>query len=318
MKFKQFLKLVEIQTKVASMMPLLVGTLVSIYFYGHFSVVNFFLMLTSLLCIDMATTAINNYMDYQKAIHTTGYGYNGHNAIVKEQLSINTVRGVILLLIIVGTLLGIGLFLNTDWLVLFIGAVSFIIGIGYTFGPMPISRTPFGEIVSGVVMGLGILFLAVYIHLPNPDWILLEWTTGGTVNISLKWFEFFRLAYIAMPLVIGIGNIMFANNICDMEEDWKNHRYTLPLSLGKPLSLSLFGLAYLGIYVLLAVGALTKLLPMGVLLVFLTLPIVYKQTVAFMEAPVKQINFVNAVKNFVLINLAYAISWAVMIGVGSL
>ena len=313
MKMKSFLKLVEIQTKVASMIPLAVGTLVSIYFYGYFNLINFSLMFLSLLCIDMATTAINNYTDYQKAIHTAGYGYNGHNAIVSEKLPINQVRGVIIVLIGLGTVFGLLLFLNTDWLVLMAGAVSFVIGISYTFGPMPISRTPFGEIVSGVVMGLGILFLAVYIHLPNPDWLLVELTSEGRLILDFKWFDFFRLAYIAMPLIIGIGNIMFANNICDMEEDWKNHRYTLPLSLGKPLSLALFGLAYGAGYVLVALGLAMKLLPLGTGLIFITLPLVYKQTAEFIKMPVKQINFINAVKNFVIMNLAYGLGWGLMI-----
>lgn len=313
MKLSSFLRLVEIQTKVASMLPLAVGTLVSIYFYGHFNTVNFLLMLSALLCIDMATTAINNYMDYQKAIHTTGYGYNGHNAIVKDQLDIRTVRAVILSLIGLGTLLGIGLFLNTDGLVLMIGAISFVIGIGYTFGPMPISRTPFGEVVSGVVMGFGILFLAVYIHLPNPEWVLIQFGSAGQMTIQLHWFEIFRLVYIAMPLVIGIGNIMFANNICDMEEDWKNHRYTLPLSLGKEWSLKFFAGAYGLAYCLVLLGIITKLLPLGTGLIYLSAPLVYRQTKAFINQPVKQLTFVNAVKNFVIMNAAYAFAWLVLI-----
>lgn len=313
MKLQPFLKLVEIQTKVASVIPFAVGTLVSVYLYGQFNGLNFLLMLASLLCIDMATTAINNYMDYQKALHTEGYGYNGHNAIVRDNLDIRSVQRVIMGLLTFATLFGLLLFFYTDWLVLLAGVMSFAVGVGYTFGPMPISRTPFGEVVSGTVMGFGILFLAVYIHLPSPEWVLVSWNMAGRLFIELNLFEFARLFVIAVPLMVGIGDIMLANNICDMEEDWKNHRYTLPLSIGKRPALWLFGASYVGVYLVILVGVLVQWLPIGTLLIFLSLPIVYKQTLDFVKQPIKQLNFVNAVKNFVVINVCYGLSWLIMI-----
>lgn len=313
MKFTSFLKLVEIQTKVASVIPFTLGTLVSIYLYGHFNLVAFCLMLGSLLCIDMATTAINNYVDYRKAIHTTGYGYTGHNAIVKDQLNIRQVQAVILTLLGMAVLFGLGLVYVTDWLVLFIGALAFVIGVSYTYGPVPISRTPFGEVISGVTMGYGIVFLAAYIHLEDPKWLLVAFQDGGQMVVNLAWFEFLRLFVIALPIVIGIGNIMFANNICDREEDWKNHRYTLALSLGLPWSIRLFVSAYVFAYISIVGGIVFGILPVTNLLALLTVPLVYKQTKALVVNPVKQLTFVNAVKNFVLISTSICLSWAIAI-----
>ena len=65
---KAFLKLVEIQTKLASQLPLLLGTGYVLYAYETFSIRNFVFMFLSLLTFDMATTAINNYMDFKKSI----------------------------------------------------------------------------------------------------------------------------------------------------------------------------------------------------------------------------------------------------------
>ncbi len=309
MNIKSFFKLVEIQTKVASQVPLVVGTLVALYYYGSFDLVNFLLMWSSLLCIDMATTAINNYMDYEKALHTEGYGYNGHNAIVRDKLNIQSVKGVIVGLLVIATALGLLLFLRTDWLVLVIGAIAFLIGIGYTYGPMPISRTPFGEIVSGLTMGFGILFLAVYIQVLDPSWLMVNLGLDGHLLIDINLFEFARLLLISMPFVIGIGDIMFANNICDMEEDWKNHRYTLPISLGKTWSLKLFGASYGIIYILIVLNIAIGLTPSWTGLTLITIPIVYKQTKQLILEPVKEKNFANAVKNFLLINGCYALTW---------
>ena len=75
MKLKSFLKLVEIQTKAASMVPFALGTFWALYRYDEFNLTNFLLMFVSLLCFDMATTAVNNYMDYKKARKVYGYNY---------------------------------------------------------------------------------------------------------------------------------------------------------------------------------------------------------------------------------------------------
>ena len=144
MGLKSFLKLVEIKTKAASMTPFLLGTVFVLYRYQKFNWVNFLLMLVSLLCFDMATTAINNYLDYKKARKTEGFGYEEHNAIVRDNLSEFSVLTVIVILLILAVGFGILLFLNTSPVVLILGIISFSVGILYTFGPVPISRMPLG------------------------------------------------------------------------------------------------------------------------------------------------------------------------------
>ena len=43
----------------------------------------------------------------------------------------------------------------------------------------------------------------------------------------------------------GIANIMLANNICDVEEDIINNRFTLPYYLGKKNAFNLFKISIL-------------------------------------------------------------------------
>ncbi len=42
---------------------------------------------------------------------------------------------------------------------------------------------------------------------------------------------------ISLPLVCTIANIMLSNNICDLETDITNHRYTLVYYIGKKQAL---------------------------------------------------------------------------------
>ncbi len=160
-----FLKLVEIQTKVASVIPYMVGTAFALYKFDNFNTRQAVLLFLSMIIFDMTVTAINNYVDYTKAIKKEGFGYEEHNAITKYGLKPKTVLAIIIVMLILSSVLGIILFLNTNIIILLVGLVCFAIGIFYSFGPIPISRTPFGEIFSGITMGFFITFLAVYIHI---------------------------------------------------------------------------------------------------------------------------------------------------------
>ena len=107
-----------------------------------------------MLVFDLATTAINNYMDYEKA-HSEIYKYE-ENVIGRTGISPKLVRNMILGMIAFVLVIGILLTLRTGWLLLLMGMICCFIGIFYTFGPIPLSRMPLGEIFSGFTMGLGI------------------------------------------------------------------------------------------------------------------------------------------------------------------
>ena len=297
---KAFFRLVEIQTKLASQLPLLLGTGYVLYSYNTFRPLNFLFMFLSLLAFDMATTAINNYYDYKKSIKTTGYGYEQHNAIVYFSMKENYVRAIIFLLLALAAIFGMLLYLETSILVLILGVVSFAIGIAYSFGPVPISRTPFGELLSGGVMGFVIPFLAIYIHLYDTDLFLLSYEKG-MMNLSLDVPFIARVFLLTIPPMVCIANIMLANNICDMEEDIVNKRYTLPLYLGKEKALKLFrGLYYIAFGSILTMIIL-KVLPLIGLLAMISLLPIQKNINAFYKEQQKSTTFALAVKNLLIL-----------------
>lgn len=268
MTVKSFFKLVEIQTKVASFFPFVLGTIYAIYRFGTFRPLVFFLMLVSLLCIDMTTTAINNYMDYKKAVKRHGFGYEHHNAIVRDRLQERYVVITIFVLLILAVFFGVLLVWQTDWIVLLLGAISFIAGILYSFGPIPISRTPYGEIFSGGFMGLIIPFIAAYIHIPAGG--LLELSASPLqLTLLLEWRELLFLFLITWPAAVGIANIMLANNICDLEDDLANQRHTLPSFLGVKQSVLVFRLAYYSAYTAIAGLVILHVLSWPVIVFFL-------------------------------------------------
>lgn len=307
MKLSSFLKLVEIQTKTASLMPFLLGIAYTYYRYEAIRPINLAIFFVSLICIDMATTAINNFMDYKRAKKREGYNYEIHNAIVRDQLSTPKVLTVIAFLLTVTIVAGIFLVMRTDLIILLVGMVAFGIGVLYSFGPLPISSTPFSELVSGIMMGGFIFFVTIYcqiydrgiIYFALNDWQLI-------LNLNLP--ELFAILFTCVPLILLIANIMLTNNICDMKDDYENHRYTLPFFIGKPNSLILFSAIHYLAYAFILISIILGFLPVITALTFFTIIPVRLGIKTFMKEQYKESTFIISVKHFMLISGVYLMS----------
>lgn len=315
MTFKSFLSLVEIRTKLASMIPFFIGSVYVVFRFHEFQVTHFLLMLISLLSFDMFTTAMNNYYDFKKASKKEGYGYQEHNAIVKFGLKESTVVALIISLFVTAVGTGIWLVMSTGIVVFLIGGLSFCIGILYSFGPIPISRMPLGELFSGLFMGFVIIFVSTFIHVGDKLVTLAFNQQNLTVHIDMV--EVLLIFLISIPAILGIANIMLANNICDMDEDIENKRYTLPVYIGKSHALILFRFIYYASFLDLIVLLFLKVNPLIVVLVLLTLIPIRKNINLFMKRQTKQHTFGLAVQNFLITNMAriLALSVAIVMGV---
>ncbi|OME09123.1 1,4-dihydroxy-2-naphthoate polyprenyltransferase [Paenibacillus odorifer] len=302
MNIKSFLRFVELPTKVASIIPFLMGTLYALYRFEDFYVLRFGLMFVSLLSFDMATTAINNYYDFKKASKTHGYGYETHNPIVHFKLKERTVVATIVILLALAAGGGIALVTQTGLLVFLLGGLSFLIGILYSFGPIPISRMPLGELFSGLFMGFVIIFISAYIH--TDEHVVLLLLQNGWVSLNINIVEVLYLFWFSVPAILGIAGIMLANNICDIDEDVENRRYTLPVYIGRRKALMLFKYLYYVSYLDLVVLLILGINPILVLLILLTLIPLRRNIALFTEKQEKASTFILAVKNFVLMNLA--------------
>lgn len=304
MGITSFFKLVEIQTKVASVIPYILGTVFALYKFDNFNAKEAVLFFLSMIVFDMTTTAINNYVDYTKAIKKEGFGYEEHNAITKYGLKPKRVLAIIISMLIISATLGIMLFLNTDIAILIIGVVCFGIGIFYSFGPIPISRTPFGEIFSGLTMGFFITFLAVYIHIFDQGVLninISNWNLSVLIDIKM----IMSIFIITIPAITGISNIMLANNICDVDDDFVNRRFTLPIYIGKEKALKLFrALYYIG-FIGIVVGVVLRILPIVSILALVAIKPVNANIKRFFELQTKKDTFILAVKNFVITNVIY-------------
>lgn len=297
MTARVFFDLVEIKTKLASLFPFMIGTLFTVYYFHMFDFVNTLIFFCSMLIFDMTTTAINNLMDYQKA---KADGYKKEvNIIGQAQISEKLVITLIFTMLATASLLGILLVFRTSILLLFMGGLCFLIGIFYTFGPVPISRMPLGEAVSGITMGFGIFFLSVFVN--TESGLLLDLIYQfPDFNVTGNSLLLIVLLFVSLPLVFLIANIMLANNLCDLEQDISNHRYTLPYYIGKKRGIQLFNILVYASYIVIVVAVLSTLLHPILLLILLTLFPIRKNLQQFNRAQIKEKTFVIAIKNLVL------------------
>lgn len=290
-----FLEFVEIKTKLASLFPFVLGTLFTLYHFGSINALNTILFFIAMVVFDMATTAINNTMDYVKAKNLVYR--DEENILGKAGISVKQAAKIIVSMIAFAALLGLILTARTD--LLLIGALCFAIGILYTFGPFPISRMPLGEVASGLTMGFGIFFIAVFVNVP----------AGTLASLLLQWPNFTLAGSIAnlliillqsAPLVFSIANIMLANNICDYETDISNHRYTLTFYIGKPVAVRLYAWLYYGAFAATTLSVLFGIYPVWMLFIWAIFPIVQRNINRFKAKQDKATTFDLAIKNLIL------------------
>lgn len=306
MSLRVFLEVVEIKTKVASVFPFLAGLLFSMSYFHQVDWVSTVIFFIGMIVFDMATTAINNYMDFKKA--KSQVYKNEENVIGREAVDPDKVQHMILAMVVFAAVIGLYLAWRTGWMLLVMGGICCFIGVFYTFGPIPLSRMPLGELFSGVTMGLGIFAMVVYINsfAVKPFFLTVDLQTG-TFQLQGSIWSVLAIIWASIPLIFTIANIMLANNLRDLDRDIENHRYTLVYYIGRPAGVILFQLLMYFCYLVILIGLPFKIFSWPMLVTFLTLPKVYHNLQAYKKALPQPRSFGYTIKNMVLFNSSYVL-----------
>lgn len=282
----KFLKYVEIRTKITSTFAFLMTIALLLY---HKQPINWGLTLlffAAMFLFDLTTTAINNYIDSK----------NNHQDL---QFKRNVALIIIYAMFVISAGLGLYLAYLTDIVVLIVGGICFLCGVFYTYGPVPISRTPLGEVLSGAFYGLLIPFLIFYINTPAGTFLTLS-VNFETISLVLKVGSILALILFSVIPFCTTANIMLANNICDLEKDILVKRHTLPYYIGNKALYLHAGLYYLTYLATVAMVVL-KIFPPLCLLSLLTIIIVQKNLNTFFRKQDKETTFITAIKNYIII-----------------
>ncbi len=240
----------------------------------------------AMFLFDLTTTAINNYIDTK----------SNHQVLQFER---RTALIIIYVLFGISASLGILLACLTDLVIFLIGGLCFLCGVFYTYGPLPISRMPLGEVLSGAFYGIMIPFILLYIN--SPAGTFLSWNVKEmTIFLQLNIVPILLLLLFAVIPFCTTANIMLANNICDLEKDILVKRHTLPYYIGKKALYLFAGLYYITYMAVIALVIVKYLSPICLLSLITILP-VQKNIKVFFQKQDKSATFVVAIKNYLLI-----------------
>ena len=287
---KEFIELVELRTKIASVFPFVIAFLYSFVLFKQVNVLNMLLFFIGMICFDMATTVMNNLMDYVKA-KNSDYRDN-HNVIGTSTITVKKAWQVFGGLFAVAAVVGIILVARTNILLLIVGAICFFIGVFYTFG---------------FTMGFGIFWITVFLNVPEGTVFAGVQLDGSILTMQLDIIAQLKVFLLSLPLVCTIANIMLSNNICDLETDITNHRYTLVYYIGKKQALVVYQVLYAIAFGAILLAVLLGVAPWILLGALVAGVPVYKHIQQFKAVQEKKTTFALAIKNMVMIHSLQAV-----------
>ncbi|RYL95641.1 1,4-dihydroxy-2-naphthoate polyprenyltransferase [Sporolactobacillus sp. THM7-4] len=218
---KKWWKMMRPHTLTASFVPVLLGTALVLPL-GHISIPLFIAMLAASMLIQIATNLFNEYFDFKRGLDTTeSVGIGG--SIVRDGFHPKTILRLAYVLCLVSMLIGVYICIRSSWWIAAVGTICILTGYLYSAGPCPIAYTPFGELISGLFMGVFIIWISFFIQ------------TG-----TLTW----NCILISIPIGILVGGINMANNIRDLDGDKRKGRRTLPVLLGRPKAINLLAVLF--------------------------------------------------------------------------
>lgn len=248
MNLQTIIKLMDIKTLVAGIVPVILGSIYSRYAFGKLNIIYLILLSVAMILIQSATNMINDYFDFKRGADSKEK--EKEKALVSGETTPKQVLFIILIYQFIAFIIGIFIASQTSYYILLVAVIGEIISILYACGPLPISYTPIGEVVSGITMGIGITTTVIYIH-------------SGVFNLNT--------VLVAVPTSLFIGTILLSNNLSDIEEDRKIGRKTLPILIGIKNAEKLWIINVVMLLALTLLLALIRIYPIVVLVIVILL-----------------------------------------------
>ncbi|WP_179395872.1 UbiA family prenyltransferase [Lacticaseibacillus absianus] len=286
-----FIELIRLPAKLASLLPFLFGCAYAWVVFHQLNWVNTGIYFVGQMSIALFVTGFNNVQDFYKA--QDAHYRATQNIIGREHLDPRRLLALMLGLLALACTCGLILVWRTDLSLLLIGGAAVFVAVFYTYGPVPLSRVPSGEALAGLCEGFGTIFIAVFVNVvPHPVTLALA-ARQFSLNVDLAVVA--RLFIVALPIVLFDAATMFADNICDLDQDIRNQRFTLPYYLGRARALRVYPWLPALAYAAIALAVVLRLLPWPMLIVLALWPLAWRNTRRFLAKQSKQATFGTAI-----------------------
>ena len=148
----------------------------------------------------------------------------------------------------------LGLYLATlrGWTVIWLGAAAILSAVAYTGGPYPLGYHGLGDIFVFLFFGLAAVAGTYFVQV-------------GSVSTAAWW--------MSVPIGFIVTAILVVNNLRDLENDRKAGKHTLAVRFGEQGAKAEYFLLMLTAYLIVPIFVWMKIIPVGAMLSWLSLPI---------------------------------------------
>ncbi len=256
---QEIIPLTRPRTLAAALGPTILGAAFSYYAFGATHGTGLAIFHTVLIFLAVVTAQIvanlwNEYKDFKSGLDA-GQKVGNAGSITRGAITPELIVTMIKVLMVVPIIIGLYLSATITWYYIPAGFLCILISFLYSGGPKPISRTPFGEISSGIAMGFAIVLITGY-----------AWTRDLSSALLIP----------AIPSTLLVGSIMLTNNIRDIRNDESHGRRTLPIVLGRERALSLMSIMYLFNFIWILAWIIVGHMTWFSLLAFFAAPLAFK------------------------------------------
>ena len=261
---QELIPLTRPRTLAAALGPTILGAAFSYYTFGALHGTGLAIFHTILIFLAVVSAQIianlwNELKDFKSGLDA-GQKIGNAGSLTRGAVTPKLISTMIKVLMIVPIIIGLYLSATITWWYIPAGIICILISFLYSGGPKPISRTPFGEISSGIAMGFAIVLITGY-----------------------AWTRELSLAFLipALPATLLVGSIMLTNNIRDIRNDENHGRRTLPIVLGRDRAISLMSITYIFNFFWIGAWIYLKVLPIPALLALLAIIPAFKTITTF-------------------------------------
>lgn len=251
---QELIPLTRPRTLAAALGPTILGAAFSYYAFGALHGTGLAIFHTVLIFLAVVSAQIianlwNELKDFKSGLDA-GQKIGNAGSLTRGAVKPKLISTMIKVLMIVPIIIGLYLSATITWWYIPAGIICILISFLYSGGPKPISRTPFGEISSGIAMGFAIVLITGY-----------------------AWTRELSLAFLipALPATLLVGSIMLTNNIRDIRNDENHGRRTLPIVLGRDRAISLMSITYIFNFIWIGAWIYLKVLPIPALLALIAI-----------------------------------------------
>lgn len=261
---QELIPLTRPRTLAAALGPTILGAAFSYYAFGALHGTGLAIFHTILIFLAVVSAQIianlwNELKDFKSGLDA-GQKIGNAGSLTRGAVTPKLISTMIKVLMIIPIIIGLYLSATITWWYIPAGIICILISFLYSGGPKPISRTPFGEISSGIAMGFAIVLITGY-----------------------AWTRELSLAFLipALPATLLVGSIMLTNNIRDIQNDEKHGRRTLPIVLGRDRAISLMSINYIFNFIWIGAWIYLKVLPIPALLALIAIIPAFKTIKTF-------------------------------------